>query len=130
MIRSILAVLLGWAAVGVLVVSTDGVLHMLFPDQYVHGKLPPDHLAAISLATSTLWSIIGGYITAWIAPRKPWHHILALVIWGELMGIASCIATWGQIQAWYQIGLLLLWAPAVAIGGWLRAGRPSLQKPS
>ena len=101
---------------------------MLFPDQYVHGKLPPDHLAAISLATSTLWSIIGVHITAWIAPRKPWHHILALVIWGELMGIASSIATWGQIQMWYQIGLLLLWPPAVAIGGWLRAGRPSLQK--
>ncbi len=125
MVRSILAVLLGWAAVGVLVVSTDMTLMKLFPDQYVQGKLPPGYLAAISLATSTLWSVLGGYITARLAPpRKPWHHIVALAIWGELLGIASSIATWGQTQIWYQIGLLVLWVPAVALGGWLRAGRP------
>jgi len=77
MVRSILAVLLGWAAVGVMVVSTDGVLNKMYPDQYVHGKMPPDHL--------------------------------------------------GQIQSWYQIGLILLWVPAVVIGGWLRAGKPDFK---
>ncbi len=127
MVRSILAVLLGWAAVGVLVIATDGAMNLLFPDQYVHGKLPPDFLAAISLATSTLWSIIGGYITARLAPNQPWRHIVALMIWGELMGITSSIMTWGQIQVWYQTGLLLLWAPAVSLGGWLRAGKPSFK---
>jgi hypothetical protein len=103
------------------------VLNKLYPEQYLHGKLPPDHLAAISLATGALWSVVGGYITAWLAPRKRWHHIAALVIWGEVMGIASAVMTWGQIQHWYQIGLILAWVPAVAIGGWLRAGKPDFQ---
>lgn len=124
MVRSVFAVLLGWAAVGVLVVFTDLGLSKLYPDQYVAGKLPPDYLAGISLATSTLWSIAGGYITAMMAKDRPWRHLLGLVVWGELMGIASAISTWGMIQNWYQIGLLLLWAPAVAVGCWLRVGRP------
>lgn len=122
MVRSIFAVLLGWAAVGVLVVATDTAMMKMYPDQYVHGQLPPDYLVWVSLLTSTLWSVLGGYVTARLAPRKVWHHILGLAIWGELMGVASAIATWGQVQTWYQIGLLVLWAPAVALGGWLRAG--------
>ena len=127
MVRSVLAVLLGWAAVGVLVVATDGVLNRMYPDQYVHGRMPPDHLVAISLATSTVWSVLGGYITAWVASRKRWRHIVGLVIWGELMGVVSAFATWGQIQSWYQIGLILLWVPAVVLGGWLRAGKPDFK---
>ncbi len=124
MVRSILAVLAGWASVGVLVVLTDGVLNRLFPNDYVSGKLPPDHLLAVSLATAILYSVIGGWVTARIAAIKPWRHVLGLIIWGELMGIASAAATWGKIQSWYQIGLLLLWAPAVILGGWIRAGKP------
>ena len=119
MVRSILAVLLGWAAVGVLVVSTDMALMRLYPDQYVQGKLPPDYLAAISLATSTLWSVIGGYITARLAPRKPWHHILSLVIWGELMGIASSTPRGGRSRCGTRSGLLL--GAGCRFGGWLRA---------
>lgn len=128
MVRSILAVLAGWGSVGVLVVLTDGLLHMLHPGEYTEGKMPPDHLAAISLFTSTMYSIVGGWITARIAQAKPWHHILGLIVWGELMGIASMIATWGQIQAWYQIGLIVAWAPAVVAGGWIRAGKPTLRR--
>ena len=99
----------------------------LFPHDYVQGKVPPDQLSAISLATSVLWSVVGGWVTVRIAASKPWHHILGLIVWGELMGIASAFMTWGQMQSWYQIGLIALWAPAVIAGGWIRAGRPTLR---
>lgn len=125
MARSILAVLAGWGCVGVLVVLTDGLLHLLFPAQYTMGKMPPDHLAAVSLATSTLYSVVGGWVTARIAKDRPWRHIVGLMVWGELMGVASLIATWGQVQAWYQVGLIVAWIPAVAAGGWIRAGKPT-----
>lgn len=124
MVKSALSVLLGWAVVGVLVVATDFVLMKVFPNDYVAGRMPPDSLAAVSLATSTLWSVIGGWVSARLAPRKAWHHVLGLVLWGEVMGLASAVMTWGKIQSWYQIGLLLLWVPAVCLGGWLRLGRP------
>jgi hypothetical protein len=127
MARSILAVLAGWGSVGVLVVLTDGLLHLLFPGQYTEGKQPPDHLAALSLLTSTCYSVLGGWVTARIAKSKPWRHILALIVWGELMGVLSLVMTWGQIQAWYQIGLIAAWLPAVVAGGWIRAGRPTLR---
>lgn len=119
--------LAGWGSVGVLVVLTDGLLHLLFPSEYTMGKRPPDYLAALSLVTSTLWSVVGGWVTARIAKTKPWHHILGLIVWGELMGVVSLVMTWGQIQAWYQIGLIVAWLPAVVAGGWIRAGKPTLQ---
>lgn len=126
-VRSVLSVLAGWATVGALVVATDGLLMALFPDRYVAGRLPPDSLAALSLATSTLWSTAGGWVTARLAPFKPWHHILGLILWGELLGFVSAALTWGQVQLWYQVGLLILWTPAVCLGGWLRAGKPSFR---
>lgn len=119
--------LAGWGSVGVLVVLTDGLLHLLFPSEYTQGKRPPDHLAAISLLTSTIWSVAGGWVTARIAKSKPWHHILGLIVWGELMGVLSLVMTWGQIQPWYQIGLIAAWMPAVVAGGWIRAGKPTFR---
>jgi hypothetical protein len=122
MVRSVLAVLGGWVAVGVLVVVTDLVLGRMYPQSYVAGKIPPDSLSALSLATSILYSIAGGWLTALIASRRKWTHVLALVAWGLLMGIASAIFTWGQTQHWYQIGLILGWIPAVLLGGYIKIG--------
>lgn len=125
MLRSILSVLAGWAAVGVLVVLTDVVLGKMSPADSVAGRIPPDRLSALSLATSTLYSVLGGWITVKLAARAPWRHALYLILWGELMGVLSAVMTWGQIQWWYQIGLLVAWPPAVAAGCLLAAGLPS-----
>jgi hypothetical protein len=127
MLRSILAVLGGWASVGVLVVLTDLVLMALFPNEYKEGSMPPAHLSGISLATSTLWSVAGGWICARIAARKPWHHLIALMVWGEIMGITSVFISWGKVQPWYLFGLLLLWPVAILAGGWIGAGKPRLE---
>jgi len=127
MLRSILSILGGWGVVGVLVVLTDTLLGKVFPKEYVPGTMPPDHLAALSLATSTIYSVIGGWVTARIAPEKHWQHVMGLLVWGEVMGIASTAMTWGQIQPWYQLGLLVLWPVAVIIGGWIRIGKPRTQ---
>ncbi len=129
-VRSVLSVLAGWATVGALVVATDAALAAIFPGDYIAGRLPPDSLAAASLATSTIWSVAGGWVTARLAPFKPWHHILGLILWGELLGFVSAALTWGQTQLWYQAGLLIMWTPAVFLGGWLRAGKPRFRTAS
>ena len=119
------AVLAGWLMVGVLVVLTDLVLARAFPAEYVQGKIPPDKLTALVLATSTLYSVIGGWLTARIAlPETGWKSILGLVIWGEIAGIASTVFSWGLMQWWYSIGLLVLWIPAVLLGGFIRLRKP------
>ncbi len=124
MLRSILSVLAGWASVGILVVLTDLVLGKLFPGEYVAGKIPPDSLSALSLGTATLYSVLGGWITGKLAARQPWRHAVYLILWGELMGVLSAVMTWGQIQWWYQIGLLVAWPVAIAAGCRLAAGSP------
>lgn len=124
--RSVLSVLAGWGSVGVLVVSTDLALSRLFPSEYVPGRMPPDRLAAIGLGTGTMYSVLGGWVTARLAPLRPWAHLLGLMIWGELLGLVSAVVTWGQTQEWYQIGLLVMWTPAVVLGGWIHAGKPQL----
>jgi hypothetical protein len=110
-------------SVGILVVLTDGLLHWRFPDEYVEGKTPPDHLLAVSLATAFLYSVFGGWLTSRLAKADEGKHVWWLVAWGLAMGTASAAANWGKIQSWYQIGLILLWTPAVLLGGRLSVRR-------
>ena len=128
--RTLVAVLAGWVLVGILVVLTDSILMKVFPKDYVAGQMPPDHLTAISLITATLYSAAGGWLTARLARSRPWLHAGYLIVWGETMGLVSLALTWGQIQLWYQIGLLVLWPAAVAAGCWARAGRPGWLPPA
>jgi MFS family permease len=121
MLRTILAVLGGWMSVGVLVVSTDLLLTQIYPDEYKRGSIPPDYLSGISLFTSTIWSVVGGWICALIAKDRHWRHNFYLILWGLLMGVVSAVMTWGQIQNWYQIGLIVAWPFAVSLGCWIRA---------
>ncbi len=120
MLRSIGSILAGWGAVGVLVVLTDGVLGKLFPAAYIPGVKPPDHLMLVSLVTGTLYSVLGGWITARLAAEKHWAHVGSLIAWGEVMGVTSMAFTLGQVQFWYQASLLVTWPLAVLLGGWLR----------
>lgn len=123
MLRSILAVLAGWLTTGVLVVCFDLVLRKVLPDDYRDGQIPPDWVTAMVLATSALFSIPAGWVTAKMARTDPSRHVVYLVLWGLLMGIVSAVMAWNQIQWWYHIGLILLWVPMVFLGGRLAAGR-------
>lgn len=125
MLRSSLSVLAGWAAVSVLVVLTDLVLGRAFPEEYVQGRMPPDRLSALSLATATLYSVAGGWITVKLARSSPWRPAVSLILWGELPGVISAVLTWGQIRWWYHIGLLAAWPDAVALECRIAAGGPA-----
>lgn len=87
--------------------------------------MPPDRLSALSLATATLYSVLGGWITVKLARSRPWRHAVSLILWGELLGVVSAVLTWGQIQWWHHIGLLAAWPAAVALGCRIAAGGPA-----
>ena len=112
--------LTGWVMVGFFVVLTDLVLMWTFPDQYLTGRIPPARLTALVLGTTTLYSVAGGWTTARMAPKAGWRHVAYLIVWGEIAGAASAFRTWGQMQWWFTIGWLILWIPAVWLGGFLR----------
>ncbi len=113
MIRSILSVLAGWAAVGVLVVLTDVVLGRLHPAGFLKGRISPDRLSAFSLAAAAPCSILGGWIAAQLARARPCRQAAYLILRGEGTGMLYTVMSWGRIQAWCQIGLLAAWPIAV-----------------
>ncbi|MEG3792254.1 hypothetical protein V1318_19210 [Lysobacter sp. CCNWLW3] len=124
--RSIGAVLLGLIAVMVLSTVTDVVMH-------ASGVFPPwfqpmsTGLWLFALAYRTLYTVLGGYLTARYAPHRPMAHAWTLGLVGTVFGIAGVVATWGRGPefgpAWYPILVALTGLPGCLIGGLLYARR-------
>jgi hypothetical protein len=121
MVRIIGAVLAGYVAVGVLVVLTDRIFAAVVPG-FGSMATPPLYYFVILTFTNTLYSIAGGYLCAAIARASVRKATLGLMIFGEIMGIASTILSWRTEPHWYAFALLVLFPLAVWIGSRLRSG--------
>src|SRR5262245_60808837 len=87
-LKSIGAVVAGFVAVLVLHTGTDFVMESsgIFPGAS-NPELYASWMLAVALAYRCVWSVLGGYITAWLAPRSKMKHVYALGIIGTLGGI-------------------------------------------
>jgi hypothetical protein len=101
MVNKVLAVLGGYVLIGLLVVLTDRFV------------APP---LAVTLLTDTVYTVIGGFVCAAIARTQTRGPMLGLIVFGEVMGIASAIAGWSTQPHWFAISLLIVYPPAVWIG--------------
>lgn len=121
-LRSIGAVLAGFAAVVVLSMATDAVFHALgvFPPV---GQPMSAALYVLALAYRTLFTVAGGYITARLAPRRPLFHAVVLGVIGIVAGTLGTVAMWQLGDQWYPIALVLLALPSTWLGGWLFSRR-------
>jgi hypothetical protein len=117
--RSIAAVLAGYISIGILVVLTDKAVAGMNPGDWSPGHPVPTHYFVVSLFTAPLYSVFGGWLCALIAKVKARHCILGLIVFGEIMGVASAVMTWSAAPHWYTLGLLVLYPPCVFLGGWL-----------
>lgn len=121
-LKSIWAVFSGFVTVVLLSVTTDFILESLgiFP--------PPDQgffipwMVVLALVYRTLYTVLGGYVTAMLAPNKPMWHVMVLAAIGCFAGILGLVATWGKGLGpeWYPIALVVLAIPSVWFGGKLR----------
>src|SRR2546426_11739152 len=95
--RSVGAVVAGFIAVFVLSVGTDQVLHVLkiYPPW---GEPMAGALFVLATAYRIVYTILGGYITARLAPRAPVRHALILGLVGPLAGILGVIVTIAEPQ--------------------------------
>jgi hypothetical protein len=123
--RSTLAVLAGFIAVVVLSLGTDQLLHVL--DVYPPWGQPmfDPGLNLLALSYRIVYTVIGGYITAKLAPRNPMRHALILGAIGTLVGAAGAIATipMNLGPSWYPILLALSGLPFSWLGGVLHRRR-------
>lgn len=115
-----------WAVVAgvlfIIVVSTlvDIALHAagVYP-----GMSQPldDRLSLLALTYRIVIGVLGGWLTARLAPANPMKHALILGAVGIVLGLAGVIATWnkGLGPRWYPISLVVLAVPQCWAGGWL-----------
>jgi hypothetical protein len=80
-----------------------------------------DALFVLATVYRTIYTVLGGYITARLAPNRPMAHVWTLGIIGLLAAIAGALATWDKGPEfgpkWYPLALVVLAIPSVWVGG-------------
>ena len=112
--KSIGAVLAGFLVIVILSVGTDTILEQtgVLP----RGALFDTGLLLLALMYRSLYSVIGAYITARLAPDRPMRHALALGVWGIFMSALGTLAARDLGPAWYGLALVLVSLPLAWLG--------------
>lgn len=122
-----LAVAAGFIVTGVLSTVTDSLMRSLhvFPPQ---GEVMSDQLFVVATIYRLFFAVLGGYITAAMAPGRAFVPVLILGALGELAAFAGLVATWNAGPEygphWYPIVLAATAMPCVLAGLVLRRGWP------
>jgi hypothetical protein len=116
--KSIGAVLAGFVSVAVLSIATDVVLESLtiFPPQ----TKPEEYttwMLAMALAYRSVYTVIGGYVTAKLAPSHYKKHVVALMILGGIGGVLGAVTGWDLGNHWYPVALAATGPLLVWLGG-------------
>ena len=116
--RSVLAVLAGVIFVIVVTTIVDMVMHAIHV--YPEGSQVLDtRLSLIALSYRVVIGILGGWVTAQLAPHNPMGHAMILGYVGTILGVVGVIGTWnlGLGPRWYPISLAVLAVPQSWLGG-------------
>ncbi len=119
-VRSILAVVAGIVVVVVLSEATDWLVVRLGLSFNV-----PDPTKMFALATfyRCVYAVLGGYVTARLAPSSPVMHAVILGIVGTIPAVAGVIVMWAYGNHWYPIALAVTALPCSWLGGRLAASQ-------
>lgn len=119
--RSILALFVGFVSVVVLSLGTDLGLYAvgLWPSL---GQPMSGRLLLFATVYRTIYSVLGAYIIARLAPYRPLEHALIGGAIGTVVSIAGAAATWnrGLGPHWYPVALIIVALPSAWLGGRLR----------
>lgn len=121
-LRTAGALLGGFATVAALSMAADAVLHAMnyYPSD---GSVGSDAELAFALAYRTIFTVLGGVVTAWLAPSRPLRLTVILGGIGTVFAILGAIAMWSVGHNWYAVSLALLALPSTSLGGWLFSHR-------
>jgi hypothetical protein len=118
-LRSTLAVLSGIVVVFLLSLGTDQLFHVLqvYPPWNQPMNDTGDNLLA--LAYRLVYGVVGGYVTAKLAPHAPMRHALILGAIGTVLSILGAVAAISMKMgpSWYPIALVLTAVPCAWLGG-------------
>ncbi len=117
MLKSVAVVVGSYLLSIVLVVASDPLLSLLFPGDFVRGRIPSDTALLASTACFVVVSIFCAWLCARLAPVRPGAHVLWFFVLGEVMGVAASIPNWSKgWPHWYWISWLLTWPVSCWLG--------------
>jgi hypothetical protein len=117
MLKSIAVVAGSYLLSVILVMASDPVLTVVFPGDFVPGRVPSNAALLASTALFVLVSILCAWICARLAPTSVSRHVLWFCIVGELMGLGFTIPNWSKDWPhWYWLSWLLTWPVSCWIG--------------
>jgi hypothetical protein len=107
--RSIAAVFTGFLAVVVLSLGTDEILHLLKVYPPWGEPMYQPGLNLLALTYRGVFTLIGGYLTARLAPYSPMRHVLVGSCIGLVLGVAGAIVAAGHNLGpmWYALGVAI-----------------------
>ncbi len=125
--RSIVAVVAGILVGAALSLGVDVVLHTM-------GVYPPwgqnmsDRLFVLATAYRLVFSVIGCYVIARLAPSRPMTHAMVGGAIGLVLSVVGAMATWNKDIGphWYSVLLAVTALPCAGVGGSIwerRAGK-------
>lgn len=121
--RSSGALAAGFVVTAALSLGTDVVMHGtgVFPGW---GEPMSGGLFVWATVYRVVFTMLGGYVTATLAPTRPMAHVVWLGVLGTAVATAGAAATWNAGPAfgphWYPVLLVLTALPCVWAGGRLR----------
>lgn len=130
--RIILGAVVGFIVWTILLMSTDAIWLAVSPDWFgkhqaefqaaVNNKTPfiaSSTILAVTVVRSAIFTVITGFIAAWIAKENLKSPFL-LGIFLFLFGGAVSLVAWNYLPFWYHFGILLPLIPLAILGGKLR----------
>lgn len=122
MVRSIGSVVAGFVLWSVLWLGTNSLITVITPSSFKDdGSTDSVLILGIILALSVVFSLLSGYITAWIkrSPSNIPVWILGIILLA--VGLVVQIQFWSLFPLWYSICFLLFLIPATLLGAsWYR----------
>ena len=121
--RSIGALVAGLLFIVLLSFGTDVVMHAtgIYPPWFQYMS---DSLFVLATAYRSLYSVLGSYLTARLAPNRPMLHALILGVIGLIFSIAGALGTWNKGREfgpkWYPLALVVISIPLAWVGGKIR----------
>jgi hypothetical protein len=123
MLKSILGVVVGYV-----IFAASGVALFQLSGQDPHGDASVPFMVG-AIAYGATFALLGGYVSGWIASRRPFAHGLVVAGILALGAGVSLAAMLGKGYIWSQVAALTVMAPAAAFGGWLRGRVASVAHP-
>jgi putative membrane protein (TIGR04086 family) len=112
--RSVIAVIVGY-----LIFALSAFAFFQISGQPPHQAAPvPIMIGSITLGMVS--ALLGGFVAAWLARRRPLAHGAAVATVLALGAAISLLNTMGKGAVWSQVAALVLMAPCAVLGGWLR----------